>query len=84
MRVWRYHGVDRLVWVVLALLVLAVAVFAMAAGFSRLRSGASPIGTGEGAVGGPAPPAHLTFASGSEMKIHETRVGGPGPSDMPG
>ena len=45
MRVWRYQGVHRLAWVVLALLVLAVAVFAMAAGFSRLRSGAVPAAT---------------------------------------
>jgi len=37
MRTWRYLGVHRLTWVLLALLVVAVAVFAMAAGFSRLR-----------------------------------------------
>ncbi len=42
MRVWRYQGVNRLAWVVLVLLVLAVAVFAMAAGFSRLRNRAHP------------------------------------------
>jgi hypothetical protein len=51
MRVWRYEGVHRLTWVVLALLVLAVAVFAMAAGFSRLRSGSVPGGTGAEAPG---------------------------------
>ncbi len=42
MRVWRYQGVHRLAWVVLALLVLAVAVFAMAAGFSQLHHRAHP------------------------------------------
>jgi hypothetical protein len=38
MRVWRFDGVHRLAWVVIALLVLAVAVFAMAAGFSQLHN----------------------------------------------
>jgi len=42
MRVWRYQGVHRLTWVLLALLVLAVAVFAMAAGFSQLHTRAHP------------------------------------------
>lgn len=43
MRTWYVHGVHRLTWVVLLLLVLAVAVFAMAAGFSRLRSRVAPL-----------------------------------------
>jgi hypothetical protein len=42
MRTWRYLGVHRLTWVLLALLVVAVAVFAMAAGFSRLRHPVPP------------------------------------------
>lgn len=49
MRTWRYLGVHRLTWVVLALLVVAVAVFAMAAGFSRLRR---PVPSDPGATGG--------------------------------
>lgn len=50
MRTWRYMGVHRLTWVVLALLVVAVAVFAMAAGFSRLRTQNVPSGNGPEAV----------------------------------
>lgn len=42
MRTWHLRGVHRLTWVVLFLLVLALAVFAMAAGFSRLRSQVAP------------------------------------------
>ncbi len=42
MRTWRYMGVHRLTWVLLALLVVAVAVFAMSAGFSRLRHPVPP------------------------------------------
>jgi hypothetical protein len=38
MRTWHVHGVHRLTWVVLFLLVLALAIFAMAAGFRQLRS----------------------------------------------
>ena len=48
MRTWYVHGVHRLTWVVLLLLVLAVAVFAMAAGFSRLRSRVAPLPDGPG------------------------------------
>jgi len=43
MRTWHVDGVHRLTWVVLFLLVLALAVFAMAAGFSRLRSDTMPV-----------------------------------------
>jgi len=42
MRTWHVQGVHRLTWVMLFLLVLALAVFAMAAGFSRLRSPVAP------------------------------------------
>ncbi len=49
MRTWRYLGVHRLTWVVIALLVVAVAVFAMAAGFSRLRR---PVSHDPAATGG--------------------------------
>jgi len=42
MRTWHIHGVHRLTWVVMLLLVLAVAVFAMAAGFSRLQTRIAP------------------------------------------
>ena len=42
MRTRRYLGVHRLTWLLLALLVVAVAVFAMAAGFSRLRHPVPP------------------------------------------
>jgi hypothetical protein len=63
MRVWRYQGVHRLTWVVLVLLVLALAVFAMAAGFSRLRSRAMPEPAGPGDQGR-LPPAALAVASG--------------------
>jgi hypothetical protein len=49
MRTWRYVGVHRLTWVFLALLVVAVAVFAMAAGFSRLRH---PVPADPAATGG--------------------------------
>lgn len=42
MRTWHLRGVHRLTWVVLFLLVLALAVFAMAAGFRRLRSQVQP------------------------------------------
>jgi hypothetical protein len=44
MRVWRYQGIHRVAWVVVALAILAVAVFAMAAGFVRLRGEVSPAG----------------------------------------
>jgi len=42
MRTWHLQGVHRVTWLVLFLLVLALAVFAMAAGFSRLRSRVAP------------------------------------------
>lgn len=42
MRTWHLRGVHRVTWLVLFLLVLALAVFAMAAGFSRLRSQVAP------------------------------------------
>jgi Na+-transporting methylmalonyl-CoA/oxaloacetate decarboxylase gamma subunit len=42
MRIWHYQGVHRLAWVVVVLLVLAVAIFVMAAGFSRLHGAAEP------------------------------------------
>ncbi len=42
MRTWHVQGVHRLTWVVLFLLVLALAIFAMAAGFSRMRSQVVP------------------------------------------
>lgn len=63
MRVWRYQGVHRLTWVLLVLLVLALAVFGMAAGFGRLRSRASPEPAGPGAQGR-VPPAALATANG--------------------
>jgi hypothetical protein len=53
MRTWRYLGVHRLTWVVIALLVVAVAVFAMAAGFSRLRRPAPPEPAATGGLNGP-------------------------------
>jgi hypothetical protein len=52
MRTWRYLGVHRLTWVLLALLVVAVAVFAMAAGFSRLRHPVPPPPAASGELGG--------------------------------
>jgi len=51
MRTWYVQGVHRLTWVVLLLLVLAVAVFAMAAGFTRLRSRIAPVPEGPGEQG---------------------------------
>jgi hypothetical protein len=51
MRTWRYLGVHRLTWVLLALLVVAVAVFAMAAGFSRLRHPVPPPPAASGELG---------------------------------
>jgi hypothetical protein len=63
MRVWRYQGVHRLTWVLLVLLVLALAVFGMAAGFGRLRSRAIPEPAGSGTQGRVAPAA-LATASG--------------------
>ncbi len=51
MRTWHVHGVHRLTWVVMLLLVLAVAVFAMAAGFSRLQSRIAPVPEGPGEQG---------------------------------
>jgi hypothetical protein len=42
MRTWHLQGVHRVTWLLLFLLVLALAVFAMAAGFSRLRSQVAP------------------------------------------
>lgn len=51
MRVWYYRSVHRMAWVILALLVLAVAVFAMAAGFSRLRGEVTPAGAEAEALG---------------------------------
>ena len=42
MRTWYLRGVHRVTWLLLFLLVLALAVFAMAAGFSRLRSQVAP------------------------------------------
>jgi hypothetical protein len=54
MRTWRYLGVHRLTWVLLALLVVAVAVFAMAAGFSRLRHPLPPPPAATGGLGGSA------------------------------
>jgi hypothetical protein len=53
MRTWRYLGVHRLTWVLLALLVVAVAVFAMAAGFSRLRHPVPPPPPASWELGGP-------------------------------
>jgi len=52
MRTWRYLGVHRLTWVLLALLVVAVAVFAMAAGFSRLRHPVPPPPAASGELAG--------------------------------
>ena len=52
MRTWRYLGVHRLTWVVIVLLVVAVAVFAMAAGFSRLRHPVPPEPAATGALSG--------------------------------
>ncbi len=52
MRTWRYMGVHRLTWVLLALLVVAVAVFAMAAGFSRLRHPVPPAPAATWELGG--------------------------------
>jgi len=66
MRAWRYMGVHRLTWVVLALLVVAVAVFAMAAGFSRLRSQSVPSGNG-------SEPAE-TGSMGLRLDISSTRL----------
>ena len=48
MRVWRVQSIHRLAWIMIALLVLAVAIFVMATGFSRLRSEASSAGAGAG------------------------------------
>jgi hypothetical protein len=62
MRTWHVHGVHRLTWVVLLLLVLAVAVFAMAAGFSRLRSRVAPEPQRPRAQAG-VPPASLALES---------------------
>jgi len=42
MRTRQIQGVHRVTWLVLFLLVLALAVFAMATGFSRLRSPVAP------------------------------------------
>jgi len=51
MRTRRYLGVHRLTWLLLALLVVAVAVFAMAAGFSRLRHPVPPPPAASGELG---------------------------------
>jgi len=51
MRVWRHQSTYRLGWVVLVLLVLAVAIFVMAAGFSRLRVEGVPAGGEAEALG---------------------------------
>jgi hypothetical protein len=81
MRVWRYQGVHRLTWVVLVLLVLALAVFAMAAGFSRLRSEAVSAGSGGdaleagalqrefGSTGACPPGLHQAVLSGCESRL---------------
>lgn len=55
MRTWQLRGVHRVTWLVLFLMVLALAVFAMAAGFSRLRSQVAP----EPGEQGPRPAAVL-------------------------
>jgi hypothetical protein len=69
MRTWHVHGVHRLTWVVLLLLVLAVAVFAMAAGFSRLRSRMLPEPQRPGAQAG-VPPASLALESSFSVFPH--------------
>lgn len=63
MRTWHIHGVHRLTWVVLFLLVLALAVFAMAAGFSRLRSRTVPQAAEAAGTSG-LPPATLLAVDG--------------------
>ncbi len=62
MRTWRYIGVHRLTWVLIALLVVAVAVFAMAAGFSRLRHPVPPPPAATWELGG----STLVSAGGAE------------------
>jgi uncharacterized membrane protein YedE/YeeE len=62
MRTWYVRGVHRLTWVVLLLLVLAVAVFAMAAGFTRLRSRIAPVPEGPGEQGD-IPPSSFVIPS---------------------
>ena len=84
MRVWRYQGVHRLTWVLLALLVLAVAVFAMAAGFSQLHSEAAPMGTGEDPVGDLPPPAHHVSAIATPTEVHGIVMGEAGRPVMRG
>jgi len=59
MRTWRYLGVHRLTWVVIVLLVVAVAVFAMAAGFSRLRRPVPPDPAATGGLSGATVTASL-------------------------
>ncbi len=62
MRTWRYSGVPRLTWLLLALLVVAVAVFAMAAGFSRLRHPVPPNPAATWELGAPT----LVASAGAE------------------
>jgi hypothetical protein len=71
MRIWRYQGVHRLAWVILALLVLAVAVFAMAAGFSRLRGGAVPAGSSADALEARVLQAQCASISTCPPGLHE-------------
>ncbi len=66
MRTWRYLGVHRLTWVVIVLLVVAVAVFAMAAGFSRLRRPVPPDPATTGELSG------ATFTASSVGDVWQT------------
>lgn len=68
MRTWHVHGVHRLTWVVLLLLVVALAVFAMAAGFTRLRSQVVPELQGpDGQTG--LPPASFVLAGAWNLPL---------------
>jgi hypothetical protein len=48
MRVWRVHSIHRLAWIMIALLILAVAIFAMATAFTRLHGEDSSAGADAG------------------------------------
>ncbi|MCX6069833.1 MAG: hypothetical protein NTU91_03080 [Chloroflexi bacterium] len=76
MRVWRFDGVHRLAWVVIVLLVLAVAVFAMAAGFSRLRGEAVPAGTSVGALEAGALHRQSVSSGICPLGLHQVVFGG--------
>lgn len=86
MRVWRYQGVHRLAWVVAVLLVLSVAVFVMAIGFSRLQVERSPKGAG-GEVALPPRAGYalwrLPFQESSSPGLGPPLARGPSPADQP-